>query len=268
MERNSLPQPIAYGRTAEIYPWQEGKVLKLFNDWYPLESIHYERRISQAVHSSGVPVPSVGEIVQVNGLNGLIFQRLDGRTMLEVLTNKPWKTLRYARRMAELHAEMHSASIQVNLPNQQDRLIRKISFAKALPDVLRAKVLSDLDSMPGGSRLCHNDFHPDNIMITSQGEIIIDWGDASLGNPLADMARTSVIILGAIESEQVPNPVHKTIFRLFHRTYLNQYFAFLPGDKAEYLRWMPIVAAARLNEGIPEVENWLLTQVKTAYKYY
>lgn len=265
METNSLSQPIAYGRTAEIYPWQADQVLKLYYDWFPMESILYEQHISRAVHSSGIPVPTVGEIVQVNGHNGLLFQRLDGRTMLEVLTDKPWKTLRYARRMAELHAEMHSASVEVKLPNQQDRLIRKINHAKALPDVLRAKVLSDLESMPGGSHLCHNDFHPDNIMMTPNGEIIIDWGDASLGNPLADLARTSVIILGAIESEQVPNPVHKTIFRMFHSAYLFQYFALFPGDKAQYRQWVPIVAAARLNESIPEVENWLLTQVKMAY---
>jgi hypothetical protein len=43
-----LSQPIAYGRTAEIYAWQEGQVLKLFYDWFELEDIEYEARIGRA----------------------------------------------------------------------------------------------------------------------------------------------------------------------------------------------------------------------------
>ena len=67
-----LGQPIGYGRTAEIYAWQEDKVLKLFYDWFGLENIENEARITQAVHASGLPVPAVGEIVRVNERYGEI----------------------------------------------------------------------------------------------------------------------------------------------------------------------------------------------------
>ena len=53
-----LDPPIAYGRTAEIYAWQNGQVLKLFYDWFKLEAIQYEQRIVQTVHASGLPVLS------------------------------------------------------------------------------------------------------------------------------------------------------------------------------------------------------------------
>ncbi len=33
-----LDLPIAYGRTAEIYAWQNGQVLKLFYDWFKIGS--------------------------------------------------------------------------------------------------------------------------------------------------------------------------------------------------------------------------------------
>ena len=59
-----LGQPIGFGRTAEIYAWQEDQVLKLFYDWFGLENIEKEARITQAVHDSGLPVPAVGEIVR------------------------------------------------------------------------------------------------------------------------------------------------------------------------------------------------------------
>jgi len=35
-----------------------------------------------------------------------------------------------------------------------------------------------------------------------------------------------------------------------------------PGDAGEYRRWLPVVAAARLSEGIPELEKWLVKQVQ------
>ena len=90
MNKN-LDQPIAYGRTAEIYAWQDGQVLKLFYDWFGLEDIKYEQRIAQAVHTSGLPIPSVGEIIHINERIGLIYQRVEGVSMLEMMSRRPWK---------------------------------------------------------------------------------------------------------------------------------------------------------------------------------
>ena len=69
-----LEDPIAYGRTAEIYKWQNEQVLKLFHDWFGMDAIQYEQRINQAVYASGLPVPAVGEIIRVNDGNGLLCQ--------------------------------------------------------------------------------------------------------------------------------------------------------------------------------------------------
>lgn len=64
---NAFGSPIAFGSTAESYAWHEGQVLKLYHDWFPRKSIQYEARMAEAVHSSGLPVPAVGEIVEMNG---------------------------------------------------------------------------------------------------------------------------------------------------------------------------------------------------------
>jgi hypothetical protein len=50
--------------------------------------------------------------------------------------------------------------------------------------------------------------------------------------------------------------------RLFHSIYLRTYFQLRPGGEAEYRRWFPIVAAARLSENMPELENWLLKRAE------
>lgn len=90
-----LGQPIAFGRTAEIYAWQEGQVLKLFHSGFALEDIEQEARIAGAMHASGLPVPSVGEIVRVNGRNGLVYQRVEGESMWESGGVGEWESGRW-----------------------------------------------------------------------------------------------------------------------------------------------------------------------------
>jgi Ser/Thr protein kinase RdoA (MazF antagonist) len=257
MNKN-LGQPIALGRTAEIYDWGNGQILKLFFDWQDLESIAYEQRMNRAVHASGLPVPAPGEIVQVNGRNGLIYERVDGVNMWETLAQRPWRLFEFARQTAGLHAEMHANATRPDLPPLRRKLEYKLQHASQLPAALKQAALSALAKLPEGGSICHGDFHPANILLTPTRAVTIDWIDASLGNPLADVARTSVIALGAAGSSEVPNAALKIALRLFHANYLRRYFQLRPGGEQEYRRWLPIVAAARLSENIPELETWLI----------
>ena len=45
-------------------------------------------------------------------------------------------------------------------------------------------------------RLCHGDLHPSNVILTRDGPVIVDWFDASRGDPVADVARSSLMLLG------------------------------------------------------------------------
>jgi len=258
----SLGGPIAVGRTAEIYAWEEGQVLKLFHGWVQPDSVGYEARIARAVHAAGLPVPAVGEIVKIDGRLGLIYERVDGASMSETLTAKPWMLPRFGRLLAEWHADVHASSITPELPSQRQRLENKIRAAEALPPDLKEATLRALDRMPDGDRLCHGDFMPANVMITARGPVVIDWTDATRGNPLADVARSSVIILGVTAPTPSVPWLVKAAIRWYHRMYLNRYFQLRPGGREEWRAWKPIVAAARLSESIPEIQEWLLGQVK------
>jgi uncharacterized protein (TIGR02172 family) len=276
---NEIPSqaPIAYGRTAEIYAWHEGQVLKLFYDWFGLENIEKEALITRAIHASGLPSPAVGEIIRVNKRYGLEYQRMDGESMWKVFQHQPWSFFRYARRLAELQVEVHTCKIEANLPSQRQELESNILNAKTLPTDLRAKVLAVFNAIPDGNQLCHGDFWPGNILVTAQGEIIIDWLHASRGNPLADLARTTNLTLGYTRTSQIKRPflsyehsktssiknsLLQTFCRIFYPVYLHYYFELSPGNQDEYRYWLAIVAAARLSDNIPELEKMLIGQVK------
>ncbi len=251
-------KPLAQGRTADVYPYGDGQVLKLFHEWVGQDGIEYEARLAQAVHAGGLPVPAVGEIVQVDGRNGLVYERVDGRTMLEYFRRQPWRLNAYARQLGSLHQRVHTITGN-DLPAQRMILEWKISHASVLSRLAQDKLIAELNTLPDGEQVCHGDFHPGNVMITPDGAIIIDWSDASSGNPLADVARTVIIMLGAAASEQAVSPLEKRFLRLFVKEYLNNYFKDKPQAKVEYARWLPVVAAARLSENIPEIQAWLVS---------
>jgi uncharacterized protein (TIGR02172 family) len=272
-----LGQPISYGRTSEIYAWKEGQILKLFYDWFGLENIECEARITRTVSNSGYPVPEVGEILRVNNRYGLVYQRVHGESMWRIIRHRPWYATRYARRCAELQAGLHATTVKIDLPRQRQKIVDRISRAESIPVSIRSRALEELKSLPEDDRLCHGDFWPGNILMTSKGEIIIDWLHASLGNACADVARTSILCLGGAETSQIRrpflslgtakisqllNPFIKLFLHTAHTTYLRHYFELRPGGVDEYQRWLPIMAVERLSDNIPELEKWLMEQVE------
>lgn len=258
----SLEQPLARGRTADVFEWDDGYILKLFHNWFPLEDVEYEMKIARAVHVSGVKSPAVKELVQVQGRNGLIYELVRGDSLLTMFQRKPWTAMELARIFAQLHAQMHACAFEADVPRQRRRLQRKIQEAGAIHVLTRTALLNALESMPDSDKVCHGDFHPANILISENDATIIDWIDASSGNPLADVARTSVILLGALATKQIRSPLVRSFVWLFHTAYLNQYFRLRPNGWDEYRRWLPIVAGARLRENIPELETWLVGMAK------
>ena len=267
MKEISLDKPIAHGRTADVYDWDEGHILKLFHNWFELPNIEYERKIASAVHASGVKAPAVKELVHVQGRNGLIYERVAGNSMLDMFQRKPWMVFTYSSLLAKLHVQMHECVFDADrIPSQRKRLENKINHTDVLPASLKTSLLDSLQSLPDGDRVCHGDFHPANVLISGKDARVIDWMDASRGNPLADVARTSIILLGAAETEEIPNPFIKGLVKIFHSIYLKHYFRLRSGSEDEYRRWVPIIAGARLREGIPELEKWLVKQASKVGK--
>jgi len=260
-----LGLPITSGRNADIYSWDDNQILKLYknNNRWTSENIEYERRVSDTVHAAGLPVPAVGELVHINNRTGIIFEQVRGPAMTTWMVKKWWNISRYSRRMAELHFEIHSNSMDADLHNQKELLGNKIKQSKVLTDKLRQKMLDELGSLPDGDRLCHGDFHPRNIIMTDHGETIIDWPNGSVGNPLADVARTTYLTMVRAGNRQSRIPILTNAVRSIHNVYLKHYFTLNSGSEQEYKRWLPVVVAANVRRNMPGLEQWLNNWAET-----
>jgi len=267
---------IARGRTSEIFAWGENQVLKLLLEEYPVSDAEREARITEAAHQLGLPVPAVGDVVEVDGRWGIVFERVEGPSMRKAAIRKGAV---YYRMLAELHASIHSREI-TELPSQREMLKSKIKevmdaaarLTEIIPEereqLLRVieAVLKVLGQLPDGSAVCHGDYHPDNIIMSARGPIIIDWLDATKGNPLADVARTSLLL--RTSAPPGVGPVLRYLIHLggswIYSIYLKEYLRLRSVAREEIDAWLPVVAVARLTDNITEEEKWRLVRMIAA----
>ena len=252
------------GRVAEVFTWADDLVLKLFYEGSSSNTIEQEAHISRLVHKVGLATPAVGDVVEVDGRQGIIYERLTGPSMLAEMSSKPWKLIRSAKTLSELHAAMHH-NVITELPSQRQALRNSIASVSVLSEDKIDIVLKLTDKLPDGDILCHGDFHPDNIVMTERGGIIIDWTTGSRGNPLADVARTSLILqLGELPpgTPVLTRALVHVGRSLFHKLYLRHYFQLRPENRQHLAAWQLPIAVARMGDGIAEEQNHLLSMIE------
>lgn len=260
----SLGARIGQGRTAEIFAWEEGRILKLFHEWVRPEHVQHEAAVAGMVHAAGLPVPAIDGQTVIDGRHGIVYDRLDGPTLLRHVVDHAHSVARLARQLAELHARIHTIQLAA-LPSMRDRLQERIESAEGLPAAARAAALHILESQPDPNTVCHGDFHPDNVLMTENGPMIIDWSEAARGHPLADVARTSLMIsLG----EPPPDAPESLRWRLnqvrgpLHDVYLGHYLDQNGATQQQVQAWQLPVTVARLAQRIPEEEGHVVGRIE------
>lgn len=238
--RLSSEHLIGSGLTAEVFSWGSERVLKLFFAWVDPETIRRELRITQAISSSGVPAPAAFELMRIGQRLGIVFERVSGDTLVRQVEKRPWQLFGAARQLAKLHAHIHTYAAPDELPLQQKQLEHWIEEAKDCSESQKQMAKERAAQLSTGRSLCHGDFHPGNILLSSRGPVIIDWAGATKGHPMADVARTSVLFEHASLPPTVALHVRllmKVARGFLHSTYLRTYLALRQGDMKELEFW-------------------------------
>lgn len=254
---------LAEGREAEIFEWDAGTVLKLFR-WGPA-SADREAAALAAVAAVGGPAPRLIDRVEIDGHAAIVIERIDGRDMLAILERAPARVFAEARRLAETHAALHRIAAPLDLPETRAVLRARIADAP-LATELRAFALGELDALPDGDRLVHGDFHPANVLVAGDRVSVIDWSAASRGDPVIDATRTKLLL--DLGEPLAPSAWMRAVIRVgrraFSATYLRRYVRFSEVDASLLRRARPVMAAARLAEGIAEEVDALIAIVAAA----
>jgi aminoglycoside phosphotransferase (APT) family kinase protein len=252
---------IAEGREAEIFAWDDGAVVKLYRHAGSGGAAASESAAMAAAKAAGGPVPASRGVIQLEGRSGLVMDRIEGADLLTIIGRKPWIVAAAGSTCGRAHAALHEVPAPSGLEPLASRLGRHIQSSPLVPADLRDRAIAALIALPDGDRLLHGDFHPGNVISTEQDPVVIDWTNASAGDPVADIARTVMMLrLGELPqgSPRLLVLVAKVGRRVLIGRYLSAYRRSRPFDETAVRRWMLPVAVHRLSEDISEERERLL----------
>ncbi|WP_345010659.1 phosphotransferase [Streptomyces shaanxiensis] len=156
------------GRTADVYEIDEAWVLRRDREGYG--DALAKGAVMAHVRQHGYPAPRVR--LADSSRTELVMQRLSGPTMLRALIE------------GEMDAQEAGGILA--------RLLRQLHGVPARG--------------PQGQVL-HLDLHPDNVVLTPDGPYVIDWDNASEGDPGLDWGSSAVILAQvAVGDEAIAEP--------------------------------------------------------------
>jgi len=239
-------EKIGQGATTTIY--RDGnKAIKLYVNAPQGEAEHEADRQRFAV-SAGLPVPAVIGVRKVDdNAIALDMEYINGKSLMQPKMDKTERNAAIST-LVKLQRMIHKVSA-CGQPKQVDKLVQQIKYTPHISESKKSQLLESITHLDTASNtLCHGDFHPLNILCDGSKHWIIDWVDSSAGNPLADACRTYLIFKQYITHQA----------GLYLRSFCKE--ANVKPD--DVLIWLPIVAAARLNENMDDnARTWLLEVV-------
>jgi len=185
---------LAAGRTADVYALEHGRVLRRYRVDIPVEP---EARIMRELDVLGYPVPHVHE---AHGRD-LTLENIVGPTILEQLLREPGQVERYGRELGELHERLH----RIPAP----------AWLRRMPGAPAGAAAS----------VVHLDFHPDNVILSTRGPVVLDWTNVAAGRPEVDVALTMLIMLSVDAVELVGSDASAPALGALRSLFLIAYLA-------------------------------------------
>ncbi len=234
------------------------RLIKVFNERKPGSDVFNEALNDARVSEAGGLVPRVLEVSQVKdgeweGSWALALEYIPGRNLDDIMSEDPANIDKYMELFVGLQIQVQSADAPL-LNRQKDKLRRMINSVKSLDPSIRYDLQMRLDGLKGGTKVCHGDFVPSNVIIPDDDgdPYVIDWAHVTAGLPEVDAAQS--YLLAKVEH---PDLAEK---------YLDVYSKSSDIPKQIIMSWVPIVAAAELARRRRQREKFLMSQVEALFE--
>ena len=223
------------------------RCLKVFDSTYSKADILNEALNQARIEETGINIPRLLEVTTIDGRWAIVSEYIEGKTLAELMEEHPEKKDEYLEQLVDIQVMIQSKTCPM-LNKLKDKMNSKISQTK-LDATTRYELHVRLDGMPKHNKVCHGDFNPSNVIITSDGTpYIIDWAHATQGNASADAARTYLLFCLNGEYETA-------------KKYLDLFCRKSDTAKQYVQKWMPIVAASQSVKGNEKEREFLLNWV-------
>ena len=242
----NLDNVIATRKNKTVY--RDGdKCIKVFHEDFSKADVLNEALNLARVEETGLNIPKVFEVMTIDGRWAIVYEYIEGETLASLMEKNPEKKDEYLAQMVDIQLMIQSKRCPL-LTKLKDKMNRKISQAN-VDATTRYDLQTRLEGMPKHNKLCHGDFNPSNVVISSDGTpYILDWSHVTQGNASADAART--YLLFCLDGDKVAAKKYLDLFCEKSNT------------AKEYVqKWMPIVAVSQSVKDKEEEREFLLNWV-------
>ncbi len=244
---------IGKGNTADVFEMGNDKVIKLFHPGYSFNSVLFEYENSKLLNPLDVPIVKSYELVDWNGRHGIVYDKIDGKSMQDILLHPnnveenptPSALLeKYATALALLHKKILSCK-SPSAVSLKSILKKNIEDTDQLSRQRKSKLIATLNGLPDGDGFCHGDFHFGNVIVSREKYFMIDYMNVCRGHEYGDIARTVYLT----EMTPVPAEIHdRTLIRGMKKQATDIYLKEMGVNRECLSDWLMIITAARLGE--------------------
>lgn len=179
------------GYTSITYFTNDGDaMIKLYYEGIDQEELFKEKRYSVEAFRLGVPTPLSGDLIDVEGRKGLIFERIKTKTSIARMLADDYSRLdELAMDFAAISKRLHETISDTQVfPNVKDVYKGYVDSFKGLNDEEREAIKRFIDNSRDTKTCLHGDFHFGNVIVTSDNQkLFIDMADFAYGDPLFDL---------------------------------------------------------------------------------
>lgn len=212
---------IARGNTAEILEYDAKRICKLFFAGYPEHHARHEYANAQAVSRTGIQTPMAHRFVQVEGRNGIVYDRVVGEELEAKLSETDEEKFSW---WMDKFAGFHRALLAHHIDGVMDYKEFLLMFADSPETIAQIHELAD------GNCLLHGDYHPSNVLVCEDGQMfLIDMMNVCKEPAVYDVART-YFLLGN------------------HPRWQHQYLERMPYELDDLTPYLNVISAIRAKE--------------------
>ena len=174
------------GKSGVVYRIDAEKIVKIYREHFGESDARREFLFATLCQIAGIPAMKPYEIVRRGDACGVIYERLYGVSIKDLLIHEPQKVETFAALTACFMRENH----RIAMPRDYGLSVRGIpekwvgKTARIFSGTERAAIHTALETIPDRKCLLHMDPLPENLLLISPGHLAwIDLEECGIGHP-------------------------------------------------------------------------------------
>ena len=237
---------IGRGHFSTVYRVSPDTIVKVFNRVpISLERIYSDQQRAREIFIRDIPTAISFDVVKAGEYYGIVYEMIDALSLSGTIMKHPERLPELGRKMGSLLKKLHTTEFASGtFPEAAHRIydaVKTLHSHSLISGSERDMLNGIIDRIPKRNTLIHYDYHPNNILVQGGDLVLIDVGEASLGNPVIDLASAYFLGFSCVKFFNAPADKIEGLLGLklsmmsdLRREMLAEYFGTTDTEKLRY----------------------------------